>query len=243
MAQRAPPLDIELPLSGNVDGDLTESKVSMPWMPLPFLVDMLLLAKPDPFGLEIEVKSDDRVVAAWNIEVNPRNGGRYVSQAKAGLYVCASAKGDARATGAFLVIRQWWVNVSDDVQLDQLYTSLGAATLERLNSLMGGFANTTGELRSCVLYLLDDRRLERKLMSLDRLQAELLSAIDSDGAIAGIGLRIAHGRGTGNSSVSTTIVSGLQSENSALVSHPHLRRPTPESLAGQVAVVQTESSR
>jgi hypothetical protein len=172
MTVSVPPLDIELPFEArgmDIIGAVAERQASLASASAPsrFLVDLLLLAKPGPFALEVEIKSDDRVVGVWNIEVNPRDcGGAYVSQAKANLYVCASARGDARATGAFLVVNQWWVNISNNEQLDQRYASLSAAVLERLESLLGGFANETGERRSCVLYLVDGRRLERKLLSI-----------------------------------------------------------------------------
>ena len=208
----AVPLDIEFPLKTRSDDGTDADRAARttnaaierltsvafaPRAPVPFLVERLLGAA-GPFGLEVELKSEERVVGSWSIEVNPRDaGGAYVSQAKANLYVCASARGDARATGAFLVIRQWSVQVSDPEQLDQLYESLSAAALERLDSLLAGAPEPGGEARSCALFLVDGRRLERKLLSLDRLQSRLLDDLDHERAIAGMELRVAHGRGTG----------------------------------------------
>lgn len=206
------PLDIEFPLKTR-SADATDasraasatnaaierltSVAFAPRAPVPFLVERLLAATGS-FGLEVEHKSEERVVGTWSIEVNPRGaGGAYVSQAKANLYVCASARSDPRATGAFLVVRQWWVQVSDKQQLDQLYESLSMAALERLDSLMAGAPSGSGESRSCVLFLVDGRRLDRKLLSLDRLQVRLLEDLEGDHAIAGMEVRVAHGRGTG----------------------------------------------
>ena len=165
---------------------------------LPFLVERLLSA-PGPFGLEVEIKSDDRVVGSWSIEVNPRGaGGEYVSQARANLHVCGSARRDPRATGAFLVLSQWRVRVTDSEQLEHLYEALSIAAIERLDSLLGaGVPGEAGDDRSCVLFLIDGRRLDRKLFSLDRLQIRVLEDLEHDHAISGFDLRVAHRRGTG----------------------------------------------
>jgi hypothetical protein len=208
-------LDIEFPLKTR-GGDCTDAKrgsstcvaadaanerptssAPVRRAPVPFLVQRLLAA-PGPFGLAVELKSEGRVVGTWSIEVNPRDAGTdCVSQVKADLYVCASARGDARATGAFLVIRQWWGRVSDREQLEQLYEGLSVAVLERLGALMEGGPDEIGESNACVLFLVDGRRLDRTLFSLDRLQIRILEDLESDHAIAGMQLRVAHGRGTG----------------------------------------------
>jgi hypothetical protein len=242
-------LDIEFPLktrsadaTGPVIERLAPTVETAPDTREPFLVGLLLSAK-GPFGLEVEVKSDGRVVGLWSIEVNPRDaGGAFVSQAKANLYVCASTLGDARATGAFLVIRQWWVNTSDKPLLDQLYASLSAAALERLDSLMGGVPNETGEPRSCVLFLLDGRRLERKSLSLDRLQAQLLLEIEGDHSIAGMDLRVAHGRGTGTApTLSSTLPAAFPAADSVPGALAAEAPPARRSLVGEVFVRETVS--
>ena len=169
----AAPLDIEFPLRTRAEdaegasrdaaatnaaiGRLTA--VAAPLRPpLPFLVERLLSAA-GPFGLEVEIKSEHRVVGTWTVEVNLRGvGDAFVSQAQADLYVCGSARADPRATGAFLVVRQWSVGSSDNRQLEQLYAGISVATLERLDSLLGGVPNESGASRECVLYLVDARR-------------------------------------------------------------------------------------
>jgi hypothetical protein len=196
------PPDIEFPLktrsgdaSASIDGPTPDA--SAPPAPLPFLVERLLCGH-GPFGLEVEAKSRDRVVGTWPIEINLRDAGdTSVAQASANLYVCASARGDARATGAFLVVRQWWVLDADKAQLERLYEMLSVAALERLDALMGGVPNETGEYRSCVLFLVTDRRLDRRLISLDRLEIRVLEDLESEHAISGMDLRVAHGRGRG----------------------------------------------
>ncbi len=165
--------------------------------PLPFLVERLLSAA-GPFGLEVEIKSEHRVVGAWSVEVNLRGiDETFVPQAQADLYVCGSARGDPRATGAFLVVRQWSAGRSDSRLLEQLYASLGVAALERLDSLLGGVPNDGGGPRSCVLYLVDARTAAGSFR-LDRLQVRLLEELEGEHPIAGLDLLVAHGRGTGS---------------------------------------------
>ena len=216
---------------------------------IPFLVGRLLSARR-PFGLDVELKSKERVVGTWSIEVNPRGAGDvYVSQAKANLYVCGSARGNARATGAFLVVRQWWVRASDQAQLEQLYESLSVATLERLHALLAGArADDSGEPRSCVLFLVDGRRHYRKPFSLDRLQLRLLEELEGRHAIAGLDLRIAHGRGTGTRPhlvFASTMPPSLQSGDSGVgwYGNPAADAPpSPLSLVGEVFVRETVST-
>jgi hypothetical protein len=250
------PLDIEFPLRTRAEDTTGESSsvadatnaaierltavASTPRPPLTFLAERLLSAS-GPFGLEVEIKSEERVVGTWNIEVNPRGVGEaYVSQAKADLYVCGSARSDLRATGAFLVIRQWWVCVSDRQQLEQLYECLSAAALERLDSLLGVVPNETGESRACVLFLVDGRRLDRKLFSLDRLQIRILEDLETDHAIAGLDMRVAHGRGTGtrpHAVFTSTLPALLAGE-----SEPAALSAARASLIGEVFIRETVST-
>lgn len=260
--QPAVPLDIEFPLKTRsedaTDADRVTSDTNAaierltsialaPRAPVPFLAERLLSAHGQ-FGLDVEVKSEERVVGTWSIEVNPRDaGGAYVSQAKADLHVCASARGDARATGAFLVVRQWWVRVSDQQQLEQLYEGLSVATLERLDSLVEGAPNDTGESRSCVLFLVDGRRQDRKLFRLEQLQIRLLEDLESKHMIAGIDLRIAHGRGTGtqpHAVVAATLPAPMQTGDSGpgASDNPAAAGPAPRpSLIGEVFIRETVS--
>ena len=205
----AEPLDIEFPLRTRAEdaegasrdaaatnaaiGRLTA--VAAPLRPpLPFLVERLLSAA-GPFGLEVEMKSEHRVVGTWGLEVNLRGvGDAFVSQAQADLYVCASAQGDPRSTGAFLVVRQWSVGSSDSRQLEQLYAGLSVAVLERLDSLLGGLPNESGGARECVLYLVDARQAAAPFR-LNRLQARLLEELEGEHPIVGIDMLVAHGRG------------------------------------------------
>ena len=196
---------------------------------IPFLVGRLLSARR-PFGLAVDLKSKDRVVGTWGIEVNPRGAG------------------DARATGAFLVVRQWWVRASDQAQLEQLYESLSVAALERLHALLAGArAGDSGEPCSCVLFLVDGRRHDRKPFSLDRLQLRLLEELEGRHAIAGLDLRIAHGRGTGTRPhlVFASTMPPLQSGDSGLgwYGDPAADAPpSPLSLVGEVFVRETVST-
>ena len=182
--------------------------------PLPFLVERLLSAA-GPFGLEVEIKSEHRVVGSWSLELNLRGvGDAFVSQAQADLYVCGSARGDPRSTGAFLVVRQWSPASSDSRQLEQLYASLSVAAIERLDSLLGGAANETGGPHECVLYLLDARQAAAPF-HLNRLQARLLEELEGDHPIVGLDLLVAHGRGTGTRphSVASTVPTPLAAES------------------------------
>ena len=225
----AEPLDIEFPLRTRAEdaegaspgaaatnaaiGRLTA--VAAPLRPpLPFLVERLLSAA-GPFGLEVEIKSEHRVVGTWTVEVNLRGvGDAFVSQAQADLYVCGSARGDPRATGAFLVVRHWSVGSFDSRELEQLYGALSVATLERLDSLLGGVPNESGAARECVLYLVDARRAAAAFR-LNRLQARLLEELEGDHPIVGLDLLVAHGRGTGTRphGLSATVPTPLAAES------------------------------
>jgi hypothetical protein len=157
---------------------------------MPFLFDRLLCAT-GPFGLGVEFKSDERAVGTWTIELGARgDDAAHPARANANLFVCASATSDARATGAFLVIRQWRVNASDKEQLERLYEMLSIAAIERLDSLLGGVANRAGESRLCVIYLMDGRHFDRRNFSLDRLQIRLLEDLEGALSLAEVDLRV-----------------------------------------------------
>jgi hypothetical protein len=182
--------------------------------PLPFLVERLLSAA-GPFGLEVEIKSDYRVVGTWSMEVTLRGiGEAFVSQAQADLYVCGSARADPRVNGAFLVVRNWSVGSSDSRQLEQLYGSLAVATIERFDALLGNVPNEQGEPRECVLYLVDQRQGGASFR-LDRLQARLLEELEGDHPLAGVDLLVAHGRGTGTRphGLASTVPTPLRAES------------------------------
>jgi hypothetical protein len=228
-------------------GNPASERPARPQAPLPFLVDRLLCA-PGPFGLDVEVKSDERVVGTWTIEVSSRNAeDAYVSRAKGNLYLCASARGDERMTGAFLVIRQWWAQVCEREQLEQLYEALSVAALERLDSLLGGMPNETGEFRSCVLFLIDGRRQDRTHFSLDRLQIRILEDLESEHTVAGIDLRVAHGHGTGtrpHTVFASTLPATMESGDSALGASTHTNPGSPKprgALIGEVFMRETLS--
>ena len=137
------------------------------------------------------------MVGRWNLEINLRGlGDAFVSQCQGDLYVCGSARGDSRATGAFLVVRQWSAGSADSRQLEQLYASLSVAALERLDSLLGGVPNEGGGRRDCVLYLVDARNGAGPFR-LDRLQSRLLEELEGEHPIPGVDMLVAHGRGTG----------------------------------------------
>ena len=164
--------------------------------PLPFLVQRLLSAA-GPFGLEVEMKSDGRVVGTWSLELTVRGvGDAFVSQAQGDLFVCGSASGNRRATGSFLVVRNWSVGSRDSRQAEQLYASLAVAALERLDSLLGNVPNEEGLPRECVLYLID-ASTAAGAFRLDRLQARLLEELEGERPIIGVDILVAHGRGTG----------------------------------------------
>jgi len=182
--------------------------------PLPFIVERLLSAAA-PFGLEVEIKSEHRVVGTWPVEVNLHGVGEaFVSQTQADLYVCGSARGDPRSTGAFLVVRQWTAGSSDNRQFEQLYAGLSIAALERLDSLLGGVPNESGAPRECVLYLVDARRTAAPFR-LDRLQNRLLEEMEGNHPIVGLDLLVAHGRGTGTRphGLASTVPAALAAES------------------------------
>ncbi|MCE9661791.1 MAG: hypothetical protein K8R60_24975 [Burkholderiales bacterium] len=184
-----PLLDIEFPLRTRAADSASNSGQ---------FIAARLLSAAGRIGIEVEIKSNDRVVGCWSLEVSlPGASSAFAFGAKADLFVCGSIRCDARETGAFLILRQWQVRVSESLALEQLYEALSAAVLERLDSLLGNVWNEAGNLPACVLFLVDDRILERSLLSLDRLQIRLLEDLEGQRAIAGIDLRVAHGRGKG----------------------------------------------
>ena len=170
-----------------------------------------MAAPAGPYGLGVEVKQDDRVVGTWALDVSPRNARAvYVSQARAALHVCLSARGDPRATGAFLVLSHWWVNAADDEQLGQLYVELTDAVLLRLGSLTEHIAAHAEPMPPYVLYLVDGRARKVKLFSLPRLASVLLEALGEEGALPGLTLQVAYGKGLGSSPVASTMPAELQ---------------------------------
>jgi hypothetical protein len=214
---------------------------------MPFLFDRLLCAT-GPFGLGVEFKSDERAVGTWTIELGARgDDAAHPARANANLFVCASATSDARATGAFLVIRQWRVNASDKEQLERLYEMLSIAAIERLDSLLGGVANRAGESRLCVIYLMDGRRFDRRNFSLDRLQIRLLEDLEGALSLAEVDLRVAHGRGTGtppHAVFASTRPAPMQANDSALGSGDGRASPSPAAHnlpVGEVFVRETLS--
>jgi hypothetical protein len=257
-----PPMsDIELPLrtrredaaeashradAADPPGEASSEACPAMRAPLPFLVSRLICAE-GPFGLDVEVKSRERVVGTWTIDVGPRHAGEpCVSRAQANLYMCASVRGDVRATGAFLVLRQWAVLVSNKEQLEFLYGALSVAVLERLDSLLGGVPNASGESRLCILFLVDGRRLKKKDFSLDRMQVRLLEDLESDHTIAGLDLRVAHGRGKGMKPhvVFTSTLAPMQDADSGLGLEADRVARAPlaaRSLVGEVFVRETLS--
>ena len=211
---------------------------------LPFMAERLLSA-PGRFGLEVEIKSEQRVVGTWTIEVDPPGaGGSGISRAKADLYVCASACGDARANGAFLVIRRWWVRVCDAAQVERLYEALSAATLDRLDALLAGAPDETDESRSCVLFLIDERGLDKRTFSADRLQIRILEDLERDHAIAGMDMRVAHGRGKAirpHVPFESTLPAPAQTADAGPGDNGTVRRSAPSSLLSQAFVRETLS--
>jgi len=195
--------DIEFPLrvrGGDARGVLPQAERRDPrgakQPPLPHLYASLLSAQ-GPFGLEVELKSEERLVGAWDIELEVA-GAAQPARAAAHLYACASIRDDPRATGIFLVVRRWVAWEPDKPQRERLYESLSVAVLERLDSLLGDGVDESDEARSCVLFLVDGRRdHDAADFSLDRLQIRILEDLESAHAITGMDLRVAHGRGTG----------------------------------------------
>lgn len=203
------PLDIQLPFRGRI-GDARASEIGLAyplkrlhghWDTLPYPVAELLVAQPGPFNLEVDVKHDDRVVGTWCVECNPHDpAGLLVSHVRAELYVCGSAAGNPRESGAFLAIDSWWVNADDPKQVEALYGCLSSAVIERLSSLLANNARErVGEPQSLVLYLLDVRRRDRRVLKLGVLEATLLLEIADGHCVAGVDLKVAHGRGIGSS--------------------------------------------
>jgi hypothetical protein len=250
-----PPPDIAFPLktrsgdtAGNHDRIGESASVEAPAAdaatrrtPLPFLFERLLCGH-GPFGLEVEAKSRDRMVGTWPIEIGLRDAdGVAAAHVSANLYLCASRNGDERATGAFLVVRQWWVRDADKAQIERLYEMLSAAALERLDALMGNLPNENGEYRPCVLFLVTDRHLDRRLVSLDRLELRILEDLETEHAIAGIDLRVAHGRGRGtqpHAVFASTLPAPLQPGD---VGFDARRRGGTGSMIGEVFVRETLS--
>jgi hypothetical protein len=198
----------------------------------------LLAAPPGPFNLEVDVKHDDRVVGSWSLECNPQDAtGLRVSQVRADLYVCGSASGNPRESGAFLAISSWWVDADDPTQLESLYAELTEDVIERLSSLLGNDARERiGEPQSLVLYLLDVRRRDRRTLSLAVLEAALLLEIAGGNRVAGVDLRVAHGKGVGSLPAHDAAGGGAPTLPMPLV--PHRRGGD---LRGQVFVRETVS--
>lgn len=216
-------VDIELPFrvravddTGRGDddpqSDLTHRAAAYPAITTPYLclIDQLLDSGAGPFGLQVDVKHDHRVVGTWDIDISPPDSTDvYVSQARATLYVCVSADGNPRATAAFLVLGHWWVNSADPLQLDQLYEALTRAVLDRLDALMERPVGLAPSMPPYVLYLVDGRERKPRVFKAARLEHALLRALGDGRAVPGLDLHVAHGRGTGVSPLSATLPQNL----------------------------------
>jgi hypothetical protein len=199
------------------------------------LLDELMAAPRGPYGLEVEVKQDERVVGTWELEVNLRNACEvYVSQARAALHVCVSARGDPRATGAFLVLRHWWVNAGVQEQVSQLYDELIVAILARLNSLTEHVPEHAEAMPPYVLYLIDGRNRKVKIFSLARLAADLLKALGEDEAVPKLRLKIAYGKGLGSSPAAPTTPADFAGLDEPVIPEPPVAVPWSSAAARRV---------
>lgn len=216
-------VDIELPLKVRAD-DATRrrdaaaaaaaaaAQASAPQIATPFapLLDRLLDAGHGPFGLQVDVKHDHRVVGSWEIEIGPSDAADvHGSQARAVLNACVAADGSVRATAAFLVLHHWWVTSADPFQLDQLYEGLTHAVLDRFEWLMEDRADLARTMPPYVVYLVDGRQKKPRVFKAARLEQSLLRALGDGRAVPGLDLHVAHGRGTGVSPLSATLPDDL----------------------------------
>ncbi len=213
-------VDIELPfkvraddVSGRRDAvAAAAAQAAAPQIATPFapLLDRLLDAGRGPFGLQVDVKHDHRVVGSWEIEIGPSDPAEtHGSQARAVLNACVAADGEARATAAFLVLHHWWVTSADPFQLDQLYEGLTHAVLDRFEWLMEERADLARTMPPYVLYLVDGRQKKPRVFKAARLEHSLLRALGDGRAVPGLDLHVAHGRGTGVSPLSATLPDDL----------------------------------
>jgi hypothetical protein len=183
--------------------------VTTPFAPL---LDQLLDSGPGPFGLQVDVKHDHRVVGTWDIDISPLDPTDvHVSQAQAVLHACVAADGNPRATAAFLVLAHWWVNSADPLQLDQLYEGMSHAILDRFDALMQGRTDLARTMPPFVLYLVDGRKRKPRVFKAARLEHAILRALGDGKAVPGLDLHVAHGRGAGVSPLSATLPSELSS--------------------------------
>jgi hypothetical protein len=185
----------------------TAPPVTTPFAPL---LDQLLDSGPGPFGLQVDVKHDHRVVGTWDIDISPRDPTDvHVSQAQAVLHACVAADGNPRETAAFLVLAHWWVNSADPLQLDQLYEGLTYAILDRFDALMQERADLARTMPPFVLYLVDGRKRKPRVFKAARLEHAILRALSDGHAVPGLDLHVAHGRSSGVSPISATLPSDL----------------------------------
>lgn len=213
-------VDIELPFKVRAD-DATRrrdaavaaaARASAPQIATPFapLLDRLLDAGHGPFGLQVDVKHDHRVVGSWEIEIGPSESADvHGSQARAVLNACVAADGSVRATAAFLVLHRWWVTSADPFQFDQLYEGLTHAVLDRFEWLMEDRADLARTMPPYVVYLVDGRQKKLRVFKAARLEQSLLRALGDGRAVPGLDLHVAHGRGTGVSPLSATLPDDL----------------------------------
>lgn len=237
-------LDIELPFKvravaderrdgSDPEADPSHRAAPGPPVTTPFapLLDQLLDAGPGPFGMQIDVKHDHRVVGTWDIDICPRDPSDvHVSQANAVLHACVAADGDPRATAAFLVLGHWWVNSADPFQLDQLYEALTYAVLDRFDALMSGRADLARTMPPYVLYLVDGRERKPRVFKVARLEHMLLRALGDGKAVPGLDLHVAHGRSMGVSPLSATLPSDLSGADLAPPDVPTIDAGSPDSL-------------
>ena len=220
VATAVAPVDIELPFkvravdTGRAGDAAATARHRLPAPPVttPFasLLDCLLDSGSGPYGLQVDVKHDHRVVGTWDIYLGPADPNDIrAPQTSAILYACVAPDGNPRETAAFLVLTHWWIVSADPVELDQLYEELTYAVLDRLDALMQARTDIAATMPPYVLFLVDGRQKKPRVFKAARLERAMLRVLGDGRAVPGLDLHVAHGRGTGVSPVSTTQPSDL----------------------------------
>jgi hypothetical protein len=162
----------------------------------PFLVERLLSASA-PFGLEVEIKSEQRVVGTWSLEVSQRAiGESYVSQAGAQRPMSAARRAAIRGPPARSSSCANGRLAAPTAGRSSSCTPASPSRRSSVSTRSSAACRTRRAARANACSTSSTGARRGVGLRLDRLQFRLLEELEGEHPIAGVDVLVAHGRGT-----------------------------------------------